>query len=122
VRESYEELLWWLLMPSLLRLAGEPVPDRGVIETMGRTVEEALASAEAAGYRIDKLPEPETAAPPETIKAEGEGADESEIEPEPLASEPKPVEVETESATDDAVNEPAETVNPQTEEADGKTE
>ena len=25
VRERYEELLWWLLMPSLLRLAGEPV-------------------------------------------------------------------------------------------------
>jgi glycosidase len=28
VRESYEELLWWLLMPELLRLAAEPAPSR----------------------------------------------------------------------------------------------
>ena len=26
IRESYEELLWWLLMPSLLRIAGESAP------------------------------------------------------------------------------------------------
>ena len=55
VREPYEELLWWLLMPSLLRLAGEPVIDRSAIVEMGRFVDEALASAEAAGYRIDAL-------------------------------------------------------------------
>jgi hypothetical protein len=55
VRESYEELLWWLLMPSLLRLANEAVPDRAAIEAMGLTVDEALDSAEAAGYRIDAL-------------------------------------------------------------------
>ena len=55
VREPYEELLWWLLMPSLLRLAGEPVLDRAAIDQMGVIVDEALASAEAAGYRIDLL-------------------------------------------------------------------
>jgi glycosidase len=55
VREPYEELLWWLLMPSLLRLAGQAVPSRGELEEMSRTVEEALATAEAAGYRIDAL-------------------------------------------------------------------
>jgi len=55
VREPYEELLWWLLMPSLLRLAGEPVLDRTALAEVGRFVDEALASAEAAGYRIDAL-------------------------------------------------------------------
>jgi hypothetical protein len=55
VREPYEELLWWLLMPSLLRIAGETAPSRTAVEETSRTVEEALATAEAAGYRIDAL-------------------------------------------------------------------
>ena len=55
VRESYEELLWWLLMPSLLRLAGEKAPSRADVEELSKTVEEALATAEAARYRIDVL-------------------------------------------------------------------
>ncbi len=68
VRESYEELLWWLLMPSLLRLAGEKSPNRAEVEELSKTVEEALASAEAAKYRIDELlasaePEGDEAAP-----------------------------------------------------------
>jgi glycosidase len=55
VREQYEELLWWLLMPSLLRLAGEAAPSRAAVEEMSKTVSEALATAESAGYRIDIL-------------------------------------------------------------------
>jgi len=55
VRERYEELLWWLLMPSLLCLAGEPKLDRKTISQIGNLVDEALESAEAAGYRIDRL-------------------------------------------------------------------
>jgi hypothetical protein len=55
VREQYEEMLWWLLMPELIRMGGEAAPDRAAAETLSRTVEEALATAEAAGYRIDVL-------------------------------------------------------------------
>jgi hypothetical protein len=55
VRERYEELLWWLLMPRLLRLAGEPVLDRGEIERVGQLVDEAMAAVEQAGYRIEML-------------------------------------------------------------------
>jgi hypothetical protein len=55
VREQYEELLWWLLMPSLLRFAAEPAPSRSAVEELRKTVEEALASAKAAGYRIEAL-------------------------------------------------------------------
>lgn len=47
-------------MPSLLRLAGESAPsqvaaNRNAVRTMSRTIEEALATAEAAGYRVDLL-------------------------------------------------------------------
>ena len=42
-------------MPSLLRLAGEPAPARTAVEELSKTVEEALATAEAAKYRIDQL-------------------------------------------------------------------
>jgi glycosidase len=55
VREQYEELLWWLLMPALLRLAAEPAPSRASVEELSNTVATALTSAEAAGYRIDTL-------------------------------------------------------------------
>ena len=69
VREPYEELLWWLLMPALLRLAGEPVLDRAAIAEMGRFVDEALASAEAAGYRIDALLGPSAETPADEAPA-----------------------------------------------------
>ena len=55
MRELYEELLWWLIMPSLLRLAGEAAPSRTAVETMSRTIEDALTTAEAVGYRVDLL-------------------------------------------------------------------
>jgi glycosidase len=55
IRERYEELLWWMLMPSLLRLAGDPVPKREAVEQLGRDVDDALKAAENAGYRVDVL-------------------------------------------------------------------
>jgi glycosidase len=55
VRERYEELLWWMLMPSLLRLAGEAAPKRAMVDELSKAVEEALKAAEDAGYRIDVL-------------------------------------------------------------------
>jgi glycosidase len=63
VRERYEELLWWLQLPSLLRLAGETAPsqaaaNRAAVRTMSKTIDEALAAAEAAGYRVDLLRNP----------------------------------------------------------------
>jgi glycosidase len=103
VRERYEELLWWLLMPSLLRLAGESAPgrvasNRAEVRAMSKSLEEALAAAEAAGYRVDLLLAPagveaageEPATEPEpTPEAAVETAAESEAEsitePEPIA-------------------------------------
>jgi glycosidase len=81
IREPYEELLWWLLMPSLLRLAGEAAPSRAAAKAMSETVQESLAEAAAAGYRVNIL----------TKQDEGDGVDpeESEEKPDtPLAAKP----------------------------------
>ncbi len=62
IRELYEELLWWLLMPALLNLAGEDAPSREAVKELSNTVKAALASAEAASYRVDELLGPVAAA------------------------------------------------------------
>jgi hypothetical protein len=54
-REQYEELLWWLLMPSLLSLAGQANPDPRAFAQLSKTVTEALETAEASGFRMDEL-------------------------------------------------------------------
>ncbi len=72
VREAYEELLWWLLMPSLLRLAGEAAPGRAAVDDLSKAVADALAAAETAGYRVDIL-----TAPPKTAKTATHGTTDS---------------------------------------------
>ncbi len=87
VREPYEELLWWLLMPSLLRMAGEPAFNRKAAGEMSKTVEETLATAETAGYRIDALlgdsPAPDAAqtAEPE-VESRSTEPEQAQIDPE----------------------------------------
>jgi glycosidase len=54
VREQYEELLWWLLMPSLLGLASQPAPTTESIAALSKTVTEALTTVEEAGYCMDE--------------------------------------------------------------------
>jgi glycosidase len=80
-RESYEELLWWLLMPELLRLAGEPAPKRAAVEELCRRVNEALAEVEAAGYRVDALVAPVKGAKKDSlfIAEDGSGPLEEEL-------------------------------------------
>jgi hypothetical protein len=55
VRERYEEMLWWLLMPAFLRLAGVAAPSRAAVKAMSESIEKALAAAESVGYQVDKL-------------------------------------------------------------------
>ena len=55
VREPYEELLWWLKLRALLRLAGEALPSRTEAELIGKDVDDAIALAATAGYRVDVL-------------------------------------------------------------------
>lgn len=82
VRERYEELLWWMQMPPLLRLAGESAPSRAAVKAMSKTIEDALAAAEAAGCRVDLLLTPAVPAEPgETLPGEAEA---TKSEPEVL--------------------------------------
>jgi hypothetical protein len=55
VKEPYEELLWWLQLPALLRLAGESSPQRTEAEAISSSVDESVAAVAAAGYRADRL-------------------------------------------------------------------
>jgi glycosidase len=55
VCEPYEELVWWLHMPTLLRLAGETAPSRDAIEKLNKSIREELMAAANADYRLDKL-------------------------------------------------------------------
>jgi glycosidase len=61
VREPYEELLWWLQLPALLRLAASPAPGRADVEAIAARIRNALDAIESAGYRLDALLEPELA-------------------------------------------------------------
>jgi glycosidase len=54
-REQYEELLWWLLMPSLLSFAAQANPDPGAFAQLNKTITEALETAKASGFRMDEL-------------------------------------------------------------------
>ena len=64
IRERYEELLWWLLMPSLLELAAAPTPDRAAVQELSRDIDGSLRKAEKAGYRVDVLISPGAAEQP----------------------------------------------------------
>lgn len=55
VKESYEELLWWLQLPALCKLAGDTTPDRDAILKISKTITDALEAAASAGYRVDAL-------------------------------------------------------------------
>jgi glycosidase len=63
IREPFEELLWWLSLPSLLKLANMAVPTRNAASAIAARIKEALAAVEKAGYRIDTLFQPEAAEP-----------------------------------------------------------
>jgi hypothetical protein len=55
VKESYEELIWWLQLPVLRKLAGEAVPDHSVIAELSKAIKEALEAAASAEYSLDAL-------------------------------------------------------------------
>jgi hypothetical protein len=55
VKESYEELIWWLQLPVLCKLAGEAVPDRSAIAELSKAIRETLEAAASADYSLDAL-------------------------------------------------------------------
>jgi glycosidase len=95
VHEPYEELLWWLMLPKLLRLADQAVPTRAVAAAISESVESALVAVVEAGYRVDALLGPEKAEAPVTVdesamvaSASGELDPEAETREESQSEEP----------------------------------
>jgi glycosidase len=55
VKESYEELLWWLQLPALCKLAAQSAPLRARIHEIAKAVAAATTTAASVSYRIDAL-------------------------------------------------------------------
>ena len=76
VLEPYEELLWWLQVPTLLRIAGSTAPGKAEVQAMCGNVRSALAEAERAGYSLQRMLGSEEAAakgtPPKSEQDSGE--------------------------------------------------
>jgi hypothetical protein len=113
VREQYEELLWWLQMPSLLRLAGEALPSPMAVAAVSRAIEDSLATAEAAGYRVDRLSgAPVAEAASDAADSASEPVAESAPKPEvALAEAPSPLKKQ-ESAEQGSEPQPNTKVDP----------
>ena len=92
VSEPYEELVWWLQIPALLRLAGETAPRRDVIGKVAESIQEGLAAAANAGYRLDKLTGAKTRRPIGTSPRKQNGANHGKALDEFIgAEEPDPL-------------------------------
>jgi glycosidase len=92
VRERYEELLWWVQLPALFRMATTSAPQRSQALEISRKLETALATLESAGYRLDEVLEPELTqqpvSPEETVDKPHSGTT-SAAEKEALEAVPK---------------------------------
>jgi hypothetical protein len=55
IKESYEELIWWLQLPALCKLAAQSLPTRSSIQQIHQRVAAAVETAALAGYRVDTL-------------------------------------------------------------------
>ena len=72
VKEHFERLLWWMIAPELLDIAGERKPDLFKVAGLHQRVIAILKRVAEAGYRVESL---QTAAPPKAaVKAVQETA------------------------------------------------
>jgi hypothetical protein len=55
VCEPYEELVWWMQMPALVRLAAEITPSKAKVGAMNQLIQKALLAASESDYQLDKL-------------------------------------------------------------------
>ncbi len=114
VRESCEELLWFLELPALLAETAGKKLKAAEVSQAAEKIEAVLAALEAAGYRIDRLiakepaDESETSSKPEPEQEiAAEPASESESESQESASdEPETVSANSAPALDNSGSSP----------------
>ena len=61
VREPFEEILWWIQLPDLLRLAASPSAQRADAETIANRVDGAWSRSSRPATSLDALLEPQLA-------------------------------------------------------------
>ncbi len=91
-RELYEELLWWLQLPHLLRLASMAAPTRAAAAEINSRVTLAMEQIEKAGYKVDSLigkKEPESE-PPTASEPQAEVLETAASEEQPIKNAPAP--------------------------------
>jgi hypothetical protein len=54
-KEPYEQLLWWMALPALLRIADAPKPDPYAVESLEEQIHKRTKAAADAEYQIDGL-------------------------------------------------------------------
>jgi hypothetical protein len=60
-KESFEQLLWWMALPALLRIATGAKPDPIAIETLEEQIEARTKAAVDASFQLDGLFAPQAA-------------------------------------------------------------
>ena len=55
VQEPFEELLWWLQMPAILKLASQASLGKSATEPFCECIRDSIAEAERAGYKLETL-------------------------------------------------------------------
>ncbi|HMK30179.1 MAG TPA: hypothetical protein VK473_10880, partial [Terriglobales bacterium] len=54
-KESFERLLWWMALRSLLDIAAQPAPDPHPVRELEQEIHSRLLAAERAGYKVSGL-------------------------------------------------------------------
>jgi glycosidase len=54
-KEPYEQLLWWMALPALLRILAAPKLNKAALSELGEQIEARTRAAADAGYQVDGL-------------------------------------------------------------------
>ncbi len=57
VKEHFERLLWWMAMPRLLEIAGQPKPDLDKLDLIAEEISQRMQAVANGGYRVEALEE-----------------------------------------------------------------
>jgi hypothetical protein len=55
VREPFERFLWWMTLPTLLRMAADSTTTKEAVNSLERQLERSLSAAAEASYRVEAL-------------------------------------------------------------------
>jgi hypothetical protein len=55
VKEHFERLLWWMILPDLLKAAGEEKPDLGRFDVVKDEIDERMEAVAKGGYKVETL-------------------------------------------------------------------